>query len=89
MAQSSAIRDIHEVAREDGYTDIIVTTEQGHTAVESYFLDCDRENRWLLAEGTYGWVGSDLHTARYAAFFVFSFIIIIFAMFHCLMIDNT
>ena len=48
-----------------------------------------RENRWLLAEGTYGWVGSDLHNARYAAFFVFSFIIIIFAMFHCLMIDNT
>lgn len=45
MAQSSAIRDIHEVAREDGYTDIIVTTEQGHTAVESYYLDCDRENR--------------------------------------------
>ena len=48
-----------------------------------------RENWWLLAEGTYGWVGSDLHNARYAAFFVFSFIIIIFAMFHFLMIDNT
>jgi hypothetical protein len=45
MAQSSAIRDIQEISREDGYTDIIVTTEQGHTAVESYYLDCDRENR--------------------------------------------
>lgn len=45
MAQSSSIRNIQEISREDGYTDIIVTTEQGNTAVESYFYDCDRENR--------------------------------------------
>lgn len=45
MAQSSSIRDIQKIERGDGYTDIIVTTEQGNTAVGSYYLDCDRDNR--------------------------------------------
>lgn len=45
MAQSSSIRDIQEIERPDGYTDIIVTTEQGNVGISEYFLGCDRQNR--------------------------------------------